>query len=111
MPLAAHHLHQRKRFYKNKERFPHPNKWKRILDTMVYIVGILSPIFTIAQILKIFLNKTATGVSLISWIAYTFTAFILFLYGLSHKEKPLIIMYSLAIIVNLFVVIGIAIYG
>lgn len=111
MTIAIHHLHKRKRIHEKHEKYPHPNKWKRFLDKLVYVVGVLGPLWTIPQLMKIFVNKNASGLSLITWIAYFFGAIILLLYSFSHKEKPLIIMYSLWVIIHIIMIIGILLYG
>jgi len=111
MTKAIYHLHTRKRMSKKKEPYPSDNFWKKILDVLVYVVGILGPIFTIPQILKIWLEKSAQGISSITWVAYLFGAIILLIYGIVHKEKPLIIMYVLWIIIYVILIVGIIIYG
>ena len=111
MTHATHHLHKRKRIFEKKESYPHPKLWKRILDKLVYVVGILGPLSTIPQILKVWVEKSATGVSLLTWIFYLIGAIVLLFYGISHKEKPLIIMYSLWIIVDIILIIGIIFFG
>ena len=111
MTIAIHHLHKRKRIHEGHEVYPSREKWKRFLDKLVYVVGIFGPLLTIPQILKIWVNQSAGGVSIISWTAYFFGAIILLLYGIAHKEKPLIIMYSLWIVVDIIIVVGILIYS
>ena len=111
MTSVTHHIHKRKRIYEKKEPYPHPKPWKRILDKLIYVVGILGPLFTIPQILKIWVEKNATGISLITWIAYLIGAICFMLYGISHKEKPLIVIYSSLIVVDILVIIGILLYG
>ena len=111
MTIAIHHLHKRKRIHEKHEKYPHPNKWKRYLDKLVYVVGILGPILTIPQIIKIWINQSAGDISIISWIAYFFGSMILLTYGVVHKEKPLIVMYSAWILINFMIVISILIYG
>ena len=108
---AIHHLHKRKRIHSKHEEYPSKKKFVRRLDKIVYVVGVLGPVMTIPQIAKIWINKTAGNISLISWIAYLLFAFVLMFYGIVHKEKPLILMYFLWIIVDAFVVIGILLYG
>jgi len=83
----------------------------KLADEFVYVGGFLALGLTIPQILKIWVEKTAAGVSLISWISYLFLAFIWIFYGVTHKEKPLVIIYILWIVSYLFVIAGIIIYG
>lgn len=111
MSLAIHHLHKRKRVSKKQEPYPANSKWKRFLDKLVYVVGVLGPILTIPQIIKIWIYETAAGISLISWISYFAGAIVLFIYGLSHKEKLLIVMYGCWIIVDIILIISILLFN
>lgn len=111
MVEPLHHAHRRKRIHQKHEPYPHPHKWKRFLDRIIYVVGVAGPIVTIPQITKIWIEKNATGVSLTAWTGYTIFAVIWLLYGIAHKEKPIIITYSAVIIANTFVTIGTFIYG
>lgn len=108
--LGLFHLQKRKRIYKKGEPFPHPDPVKRMVDVVIYIVGILAPLMAIPQMLKIWIEKAAEGVSLFSWSALLVSAIIWLLYGLLHREKPLIITYVLWIIVDALIVLGIFLY-
>ena len=34
-----HHFHRRKRIHLKHEKYPHPNKWKRLIDKISQAVG------------------------------------------------------------------------
>ena len=106
-----HHLSIRKRIHEKFEKYPHPQNHKKVVDYLVYIVGILSPICTLPQVLKIWINKSAQDVSLLTWVPYSLFAMIWLWYGIIHKETPIIILNTGLIIVNLLVVIGVLFYG
>jgi len=108
---ARHHLHKRKRIHLEKETYPHPNKFKKTIDNLIYAVAVLAPIMTIPQILKIWVYQNAAGVSLISWASYLIFAFVWLSYGIIHKEKPIIITNILWIIMKIFIIIGVIKYG
>ena len=107
---ALHHISKRKRIHLKGEPYPHPNKWKRFLDKLIYFFGFLSPIFTIPQVLKIWFEKNSSSLSLISWITYLCASTVFFFYAIVHKEKPLIIIYLISILINLIVVISIILF-
>ena len=88
---GLHHFHKRKRIYEFGEQYPHPNKWKRFVDRVIYPVSIFGPIMTLPQIMQIWVNKNASGVSSVSWAAYLVTAIFWLVYGVIHKEKPIIL--------------------
>ncbi|MFW5705114.1 MAG: PQ-loop domain-containing transporter [Nanoarchaeota archaeon] len=106
-----HHLHLRKRLHKNLEPYPHPEAGKNFLDKMIYFVAILGPIMTIPQVLKIWITQNAGGLSLISWTTYFFTGIIWLIYATIHKEKPLVFMYIFWLVIYVFVIWGIIMYG
>ena len=111
MTDALHHFHIRKRIHQKHEPYPHPNKWKALMDKIIYAVGIAGPLLTIPQLTKIWVDKNASGVSIVSWSAYLVIGVFWLTYGIMHKEKPIILTYSLWIIINAFIVVGIIIYG
>lgn len=106
-----HHFHRRKRIHLKHEKYPHPNKWKRLIDKVIYVVGIGAPLMTIPQLTKIWIEKNASGVSVISWASYLIAAIVWLIYGIAHKEKPIILAYSLWIIFEILIVVGTLMYG
>ena len=107
---GLHHFHKRKRIYQKHEPYPHPNKWKKFMDKAIYAVGIFGPVMTLPQIKKIWLDHNASGVSAVSWVAYTITSSFWLTYGIMHKEKPIAITSGIWIILDILIVIGIVIY-
>jgi len=108
---GMHHLQKRKRVYKNLEPYPHPDKWKRFLDRLIYLVGVVGPLMTLDQIHRIWIERDATGVSALSWMTYFFTAIIWVAYGIIHKEKPIIIVYTVWIFLDALIVAGTLMFG
>jgi len=111
MADGLHHLHKKQRSRLKKEKAPHPNKWKRFLDKIIYVVSIIGPLMTLPQLYNIWILKNAAGVSVISWGAYALIAVVWLFYGFAHKEKPIIVNSSLWILLEGMVVIGTLIYG
>lgn len=107
---VAHHIHLRKRFFKNIERYPHPKKVVRLVDRGAYFFGIITPFFTIPQLYEIFQKQSAEGVSLITWGTFTISSVFWICYGVIHKETPIIISQILWTILQLLIVMGILIY-
>ncbi len=108
---GMHHLHIRKRIHTNLEKYPHPNRLKRYMDVLVYFASFAGLLLTIPQILLIWMDHKTSGVSIISWSAYTLIALIWVGYGTLHKERALIIINSASFLMNLAIVIGIVLYG
>lgn len=107
---GTHHLHRRKRIFQKSEKYPNPNKFVRFVDNSILFIAIAVPLMTIPQILKIWINKSADDVSLITWGAYLFSAVSWLVYSIIHKDKPLIVNCILWIVLELIVIIGVLIY-
>lgn len=111
MGVGLHHFHRRKRIYQKHEPYPHPDKFKRFIDKSIYFVALFGIVMTLPQITKIWVEKNAAGVSAASWTAYTITAMFWLIYGVAHKEKPIIVTNSLWIVLEVLIVVGALIYG
>ena len=111
MASGFHHLHKRKRIHQNKEKYPSPDKFKRILDNMAYIAAILGPLIIVPQLWKIWNSQDVSGVSILTWVGYMFGGTFWFIYGVAHKEKPIMIMNLLWFLLSLSIVIGILRFG
>jgi uncharacterized protein with PQ loop repeat len=100
-----HHTHNKKQHNKKV------HDWKNFIDRSIYVMGVVGPIMTIPQLSKIWIEKNASGVSVISWSTYLVTAFVWLAYGIEYKKKPIIFTYTLWIIIEIFIVIGALLYG
>lgn|SRR3989338_1041152 len=110
MAKGAYHIHRRKRIYVKHEKFPHPNKWIRFLDRFILCLAVAGPMFDIPQLIKIYRDKSAVDVSFFTWFFFAFFAIPWLIYGIVHKEKPIIISYALWIIIDSLIVIGVVLY-
>jgi len=103
--FGLHHFHRRKRIYQRHEPYPHPNKWKRLMDKLIYVVGIIGPIMTLPQLIEVWFYNSS-GVSPITWFTYFLIDIFWLVYGFMHKEKPIIFIYMCWMIVNFLVALG-----
>jgi uncharacterized protein with PQ loop repeat len=108
---AVLHKHTRKRVFKNLEPYPHPDKWKNLVDKLIYFVAFFGLVFTIPQITNIWIDNNYEGVSLLSWSAYLLMGGFWLAYGLLHKERPMIVIYSCFVTLYLLIVIGLIVKG
>lgn len=108
---GLHHFSLRNRFHLKHEPFPSRNKQIRLLDKVIYLVGVLGPVMTLPQIIKIFVLQNASGVSFITYFFLTIFSGVWLAYGIVHKEKPIIISNILWIVSELLIVIGTILYG
>lgn len=84
--------------------------FENTIERLAYLAGIASPIATIPQLLQIWVTKNAEAISLVTWTSYLLIVTIMALYGVMHKEKPLIIMYVPLIIIDALIIIGALMY-
>ncbi len=112
MPNPLHHIHQRKTTSDSvSPPYPHPQKKKRILDIIIYPIGVLGPLITVPQAFKIWTEKTAEGVSITSWLGLFCIAIAWIIYGVAHKDKPITLTNIGFAAVQFFIVLGIIMYG
>jgi len=108
---GLHHHHVRKRIHQKHEPYPHPIKWKRFIDHAIYVVAVVGPIMAAPQLMKIWIEKNASGVSAISWAAFMVISTFWMIYGIAHKDKPIIFISGVWIILEFFIVLGTLIHG
>ncbi len=108
---GLHHYHIRKRIHKKHEKYPHPDKLKRVYDKIIYLAVIAGPIMNLPQLFKIWVLKDATGVSLISWISFSIISVLWLGYGILHKDKPILFMNFALMIIQAMIAYGAFIYG
>ncbi len=108
---GLHHFHKRKRIHQKHEPYPHPDKFKRFMDKAILFVCIAAPLMTLPQVFKIWVQQNAAGVSVVSWAAYFVFAIFWLIYGVLHKEKPIIITNTIWLFLDVLIVVGTLMYG
>jgi len=107
------HMHLRRRAHRGnsiKHAYPSSSPLIRRVDTLMFVVGIIGPLVSVPQLIKIFGEHTVSGISIASWFGYIGLTLLWLLYGLVHKERPIIITQALWLVVNIVTVIGAIIY-
>ncbi len=99
MSTGLHNFHLTQRGKEAAQR-------RKFFDKIMYIVGLFAPLMTMPQILKIWWYQDANGVSALSWAGYALGSTFWFIYGVLHKEKPLIICNGAAALLQFVVVLG-----
>ena len=96
MSVNSHHKHlHRKR--KSKKQEP--------IDKLVYFAVVAGPLMTLPQVYAIWVEQS-TDVSVISWSAYLLIAVVWLIYGVKHRQKPIIIVQLLWIALDILIVAG-----
>ena len=91
--------------------YPHPDRRIRIIDDIVLVIGIIGPLANIPQIFKLFIEKNSIGISAITWMFYVMMGIPWIVYGIIHKEKPIIVAQSLWLITNVIILLGVLMYS
>lgn len=85
-------------------------KTNKALLSVVYFVSFVEPLTTIPQLYSIWINKLTAGVSILTWLGFLLAALVWLIYGLSQKDKALIISGSLWVITEGLIILGLLIY-
>lgn len=108
---SPHHLHTRKRIHAKKEKYPHP-KWAiRVLDVMVYVMGVVGPIMTAPQAWRVWVDQNVNGLHPWTWCTYGISSTVWLIYGVAHREWPIVVSNILWVSFNWAVFIGILVMG
>lgn len=108
---GMYHQQRRKRVHQKYEPYPHPKRGIRVYDKIIYLAVIAAPIMNIPQLWKIWSERSASGVSIISWAAFSLISVMWLIYGILHKEKPVIVMNLALIFLQLSIAFGAYLYG
>ena len=103
MNIGLHH------FLHNHPIEHHPTFCK-FIDRTIYGVGLFGVAIIIPQILKIWIEKQTDGISVTTWMGFLVSSVFWLLYGVIHKQKPIIITNIAAILAHLSVIIGILLF-
>lgn len=105
------HLHVRKRLARGLEPFPASTSFKRLLDRIVLLVGIAAPLMALTQLYKILMLQDAASVSSLFWGACALFNIPWVLYGIVHRERPIVVAYAIWFVVNTTTCLAAIYYG
>lgn len=111
--LGLRHKSERQRAQQASKRaakHAQDSSYMVFLDKLTFVVGVIGPFTVLPQIYTIFSTHSAAGVSMLTWLLIFIVTFPWILYGLAHKDKSIIVSFSLWEVVNLTVVIGVLLY-
>src|SRR5688572_25446468 len=101
--LPLRHIHNRK-YGKNHS---HGKKLKYgWIDYLVILISIVGPVFALPQLLLVWGNQNAEGLSIVTWGSYTVFSLIWLVYGYIHHEKPILFSNIVWAFVNFSVFVG-----
>lgn len=71
----------------------------------------MGPLTALPQIFKIYLLKDAAGVSILSWALPALFDIPWVMYGIIHRERPIVVTYLLWFFANAAVALGVILFG
>lgn len=79
----------------------------KVLSALIYLIAAVGPLSSLPQIIEIWVtDKSAEGVSLITWLLFTLMSMVWLWYGITKRDRPLIISNALWIITDGIIVAG-----
>lgn len=110
MNIEIHHFIKKYSLKDGSTELVLNNKFRNFINSFIYLVGFFSVMILIPQLLQILISKDAKGVSLITWAGFFISSSFWLFYGLIHKEKPIILTNSFALIIDALVIVSILFY-
>lgn len=107
----THHYHVRKRVHKKLESFPSETVLKRYVDKLMFAIAVLGPVVTLPQLFQILETKDVKGLSFFTWSMWSFFSLVWLVYGMLHKDLPLIVSQALYLAINTAIVFAILAYA
>lgn len=84
---------------------------KRLVDKLCYAASVFMPATAIPQIHQLYTTRDADSLSLLMWVLYLVGIIPFMLFGILHKEKQLVVLNVLWLIVTLTIIAGILLYS
>lgn len=100
-----------KRFHeKHLEKHRNCKETTRKVNRMMAFIGVMGPLFTLAQVAQIYLTRNVGGISIYTWIGYMAVSTCWVVYGFFYEDRPIMIVNSLSVVINSFIVFGFVLY-
>lgn len=93
------------------EDYPSEKFWIRFLDKLLMIIAVVSPMMAIPQVYEVYGLHAVAGLSFISWASWALFNLPWIAYGFVHKQRPIVIMYTLWFLMNASIAVGILLYS
>jgi len=107
MHIAFHHVLKRKKLTKPKKYYRGRGfDLEKIMDKLVYIAALFGIVAIIPQLAKIWIDRSVAGVSIITWVGFLFGSLFWMIYGIIHREKPIIVTNGLYVVIQFLIVLG-----
>lgn len=102
------HLHPH---YLKRKSAVQEAKYIHWLDRFMLVIAVVGPLSDIPQIHRIYTTQNAAGVSLLTFIFYTAVSVLWLIYGLAHRQKPIILSSIAWVATETAIITGILLYS
>jgi len=110
MSLGVRHLSKRKKA--RLSGFPtRTSVLKNALDILIYPIALAGPLALLPQVIKLYTTKDVAAFALPTWSLFVVFNAIWFLYGIVHKDMPIILTNIVLACLNFTIVLGILLYS
>ncbi|MGR5207637.1 MULTISPECIES: SemiSWEET transporter [Vibrio] len=84
----------------------------KALEPLMLVMGLISPIATMPQLYKLYFSHSehALGLSLTTWLLYSFIALLWTIYGIYHKNPTIWVGNCLGFLMYVAMVVGIILH-
>jgi uncharacterized protein with PQ loop repeat len=110
MNLGMKNLQMRKRLHSRIDPYPHPQKFTRYYDYLMYMVGTIAPLALVPQIYQLYVYRNASGLSILTWSLLGTTNLLWATYGVIHRERPIIFANAGMATLDCVIVLGILLF-
>ncbi|MEK7447790.1 MAG: SemiSWEET family transporter [Patescibacteria group bacterium] len=110
MSFSLHHFIHTHEIDKEKQAKLHEKPFVRFIDKAVFIVAFVGPLTTAPQVFRIFQTHNAQDISITTWLLFMLVQGFWLLYGIAHRNKPIIISNCFWLFWQSLVIIGAIIY-
>ena len=84
---------------------------KNFYEKVMPVVSLIAPFSNVPQLLEIWIYKNPQGVSLTSWSIFLTISLVWFGYGLSKKDRNMVVMFGLITVFQIGIVSGLMLYS
>lgn len=84
---------------------------KNALDLLIYPVAIAAPLALLPQVLQVYKTQDTGSLALPTWLILGILNLVWLLYGLVHRDKPIMLTNVMLACMNFAVVIAIVLYN
>jgi uncharacterized protein with PQ loop repeat len=110
MSLGLRHVEKRKKA--RLSGFPtRSSVLKNALDILIYPLAIGGPLAMLPQVIQLYSERNASGLALPTWVLFLCFNAVWCMYGIVHKDRPIILTNMVLAALNFSVVAGILLFS